>query len=254
MEEALARLRHEDSRHRFAVLSFDDGYRDTLTRALPILEQYNAPFTVYIPTGAPTRDLHSWWLGLRAVFQTNDHVDIACMGIRFECRSYDQKIDAFNRSLAWVRADYRRARLLDDTFRRYGISLAALNEIYFMNERELRLLSQHHLAKIGAHTVSHSALSLLSFAAVREEFVSNRHYLEELLNCRIVDLAYPYGEPDTCGAREFALATEVGFRSAVTSRYGAVLEHHRQLTCELPRVAAGGNVAIERFAAAVTTL
>ena len=254
MEEALARLSHEDTGHRFAVLSFDDGYRDTLTRALPILEQCNAPFTVYIPTGAPTRDLYSWWLGLRAVFQTNDHVDIACMGNRFECRSCNQKIDAFNRSLAWVRADYRRARLLDDTFRRYGISLAALNEIYFMNERELRILSQHHLAKIGAHTASHNALSFLSFAAVREEFVSNRHYLEELLSCRVVDLAYPYGEPVTCGPREFALATEVGFRSAVTSRYGAVLGHHRQLTCELPRIAAGGNVAIEKFSAAIATL
>ena len=254
IEEALARLTHDDSGNRFAVLSFDDGYRDTLTRALPILERHDAPFIVYIPTGAPTRDLHSWWLGLRAVFQSNDHVDIACMGTHFECRNYEDKIESFHRALAWVRADYRRSRLLDDTFRHYGISLAALNEAYFMDESELRILSQHRLAKIGAHTVSHNALSLLSPAAVREEFVSNSHYLEELLNCRVVDLAYPYGEPDTCGAREFALATEVGFRSAVTSRYGALLEHHRRSTCELPRVAAGGNVDLDKFATAVMTL
>jgi peptidoglycan/xylan/chitin deacetylase (PgdA/CDA1 family) len=254
IEEALARLKHDDSGNRFVVLSFDDGYRDTLTRALPILERHDAPFTVYVPTGAPTRDLHSWWLGLRAVFQNNDHVDIACMGTRFECGNYEDKVEGFHRALAWVRADYRRSRLLDDTFRHCGISLTALNEAYFMNESELRILSQHRLAKIGAHTVSHNALSLLSPAIVREEFVSNRHYLEELLNCPIVDLAYPYGEPASCGAREFALATEVGFRSAVTSCYGALLEHHWRSRCELPRVAAGGKVDLDKFATAVMTL
>jgi peptidoglycan/xylan/chitin deacetylase (PgdA/CDA1 family) len=254
-EEALLRLnRGDDSENRFAVLTFDDGYRDTLTRALPILQRHQAPFTVYVPTGAPTRNLYSWWLGLRALFQRNDRLDIDCMETSFECRNYEDKVEGLQRANAWVHADYRRAALLDVTFRRYGISLAELNESYFMNENELRILARYRLATIGAHTVSHSVLSLLSHASVREEFVGNREYLENLLECDVADLAYPYGGPGSCGKREFALAAEVGFRSAVTSRYGPVSAGHRRSTCELPRIAVGGTVAVDEFATALTTL
>jgi peptidoglycan/xylan/chitin deacetylase (PgdA/CDA1 family) len=254
MEEALLRLnRGDDSENRFAVLSFDDGYRDTLTRALPILEQHQAPFTVYVPTGAPTRNLQSWWLGLRALFQRSDRVDIDCMEASFECRNCEDKIDGLQRASAWVHADYLRVGRLDATFRRYGISLTELNESYFMNESELRTLARHRLATIGAHTVSHNVLSLLSHATVREELVANREYLENLLDCVVADLAYPYGGPSSCGGREFALAAEVGFRSAVTSRFAPVLTGHRWSTCELPRVAAGGTVAVDEFATAVMT-
>jgi glycosyltransferase involved in cell wall biosynthesis/peptidoglycan/xylan/chitin deacetylase (PgdA/CDA1 family) len=254
IEEALLRLNRNDSENRFAVLTFDDGYRDTLTRALPILERHEAPFTVYIPTGAPTRNVYSWWLGLRALFQRNDRINIDGMEASFECHYYEDKIEGLQRALAWVRANHRRVALLDDTFRRYGITLAELNETYFMNESELCTLAGHRLASIGAHTVSHSALSLLSHAAVREEFASNRQYLEGLLDCRVADLAYPYGDPSSCGEREFALAAEAGFRSAVTTCYGPVLARHRRSTCELPRVAAGVNVDFDKFATAVMTL
>ena len=254
IEEALVRLKRDDAENRFAVLTFDDGYRDTLTRALPILERHDAPFTVYIPTGAPTRDLYSWWLGLRQLFRSNERVDIACMEARFECRNYEDKIEGFYRTLAWVRGDYRRTAMLDDTFQRYGISLAGLNETYFMNESDLRLLARHPLASVGAHTASHGALSLLSVAEVQHELVANRRYLEGLLDRCVVDLAYPYGHHGTCGRREFALAAEAGFRSAVTTRYGAVTAADRRHAHALPRVAAGGEVDFDKFASAVGTL
>ena len=254
LEEALTRLERGDDLGRFAVLTFDDGYRDTLTRALPILERHDAPFTVYVPTGAPTRGLYSWWLGLRALFQSNDQVAIECMGAHFECRNYEDKVEGFHRALAWVHADRRRVALLDDTFRHYGISLTGLNEIYFMNESELRVLAQHRLASVGAHTVSHGELTPLPAGEVRHELAGNRRYLEELFDRRVVDLAYPYGDPSACGPREFALAAEAGFRSAVTTRYGPLLAGHRRSTCELPRVAAGGEVDFYQFATAVGAL
>ena len=39
----------------FAVLTFDDGYRDNLAHALPVLEKHRAPFTVYVTTGFAER-------------------------------------------------------------------------------------------------------------------------------------------------------------------------------------------------------
>ena len=39
------------SRRRFVVITFDDGYLDNLEQALPVLERFEAPFTVYVTTG-----------------------------------------------------------------------------------------------------------------------------------------------------------------------------------------------------------
>ena len=63
LDVCLQKLATHDRSRRYAVLTFDDGYRDNLSVALPILERNNAPFMMYVPTGAPTRSMQSWWLG-----------------------------------------------------------------------------------------------------------------------------------------------------------------------------------------------
>jgi peptidoglycan/xylan/chitin deacetylase (PgdA/CDA1 family) len=152
-----------------------------------------------------------------------------------------------------VHADYRRAGQLDETFREYGISLAALNTAYFMDENELRILAQSPLASIGAHTTSHAALCLPTPEAIHEEFADNRRYLENLLDRRVLGLA-PSGVGRACGEREFALAADCGFRSAVAARYGPVFAAHRYRPHVLPRIAAGGTGSFDGFAEAIGAL
>lgn len=45
----------------FVCLTFDDGYRDNYTVALPILKQENVPFAVYVTTGFVDNKLGMWW-------------------------------------------------------------------------------------------------------------------------------------------------------------------------------------------------
>jgi peptidoglycan/xylan/chitin deacetylase (PgdA/CDA1 family) len=244
--EALSRLEDGNPRRRFAVLTFDDGYRDTLTRALPVLERHSAPFVVYIPAEAPTRELYSWWLGLRALFQKRDAITIPAMDATFECRDVESKIIAQDRVHQWVHEDYHRACQLDETFRAHQVSLAALNGAYFMNESELSTLARHPLVAIGAHSTSHSSLKGLETTAVRQEMQGSRVYLEHLLNRSVLDFAYPYG---VSGDREFMLAAATGFRAAVTTRHGPVLPAHRMTPHQLPRVEVAGTVLeFHRFA------
>lgn len=46
---------------RLVCLTFDDGYRDTLTAALPIMKRHNVPFAIYITTGFIDNKQPMWW-------------------------------------------------------------------------------------------------------------------------------------------------------------------------------------------------
>jgi len=133
LDECLERLARNDRSRRYAVLTFDDGYRDNVSVALPILERNFAPFTMYVPTAAPTRSMQSWWLGLRKLFLSRDTVTIDAMGIRFRCPDFYNKTFALNKVTQWIHDDYQRAAMLAPMFNKAGISLSALNEAYFLN-------------------------------------------------------------------------------------------------------------------------
>jgi Polysaccharide deacetylase len=91
LDECLEKLARNDRSRRYAVLTFDDGHRDNVSVALPILERHNAPFMVYVPTGAPTRSMQSWWLGLRKLFLSRDKVTIEALGSQFHCSDLRSK-------------------------------------------------------------------------------------------------------------------------------------------------------------------
>ncbi|MBR1144595.1 polysaccharide deacetylase family protein [Bradyrhizobium sp. AUGA SZCCT0431] len=225
LDECLEKLARNDQSRRYAVLTFDDGYRDNVSVALPILERHNAPFMMYVPTGAPTRTMHSWWLGLRKLFLSRDKVTIDALGRHFHCSDIRSKTSALTEVSQWVHQDYRRSAMLAPTFKENGISLAALNDEYFLDERELGILARHPLASIGGHTTSHAALATLDEPSARAELADNRGYLENLLQLPIRHLAYPYGGPTACGPREEHLVNEVGFQTAVTTRQGRLYDH-----------------------------
>lgn len=232
LDECLERLAKNDRSRRYAVLTFDDGYRDNVSVALPILERHNAPFIVYVPTGAPTRSLETWWLGLRKVFCWRDKVTIDAIGRQFHCSDIRSKISSLADVTQWVHQDYRRAALLAPTFKQNEISLAALNDEYFLDERELATLARHPLASIGGHTASHAALTTLDSCSARSELADNRSYLENLLQLSVRHVAYPYG---VWGPREEQLANEVGFQTAVTTRQGR-LKDQKLNHLALPRI------------------
>jgi peptidoglycan/xylan/chitin deacetylase (PgdA/CDA1 family) len=243
LDEALARLQHDDRSRRFAVLTFDDGYRDVRTRALAVLERQQAPFTVYVPAGAPTRELDAWWLGVRELFRRFDQVAVSGTDMRYACGDHVEKTKCRAALSAWIHEDYPRAVQLRETFRAYDICLETLNGDYFLDEAELRDLACHPLVTVGAHTMSHAALRTLDGAEARREMTGSRAYLESLLQRPVRHFAYPYGGPLACGKREFDLARDLGFASAVTTRDRPVFAADRTRPHEIPRIGVSGTTA-----------
>ena len=76
---------------KFCAFTFDDGYADNLTHALPIMESFAAPFTVYVATGMMTGKIDAWWLGLAALIRAQDHIELPDLDCRFDCADQASK-------------------------------------------------------------------------------------------------------------------------------------------------------------------
>ena len=87
-----------------------------------------------------------------------------------------------------------------------------------LNWDEVKILDQHPLVSIGAHTHSHLNLKQLKEEDVFSEMSLSKVLLEEKLEHSIEHFAYPFGSANEADIREFKLASRRGFRSAVTTR------------------------------------
>ena len=74
------RLTQRDFKRRFVCITFDDGYRDLLQWACPILKKNNVPFALYVPTSFPDRIGELWWVALERVIAKNDRIALWMSG------------------------------------------------------------------------------------------------------------------------------------------------------------------------------
>ena len=228
----------------FAVLTFDDGYRDNLVHALPVLERHAAPFTVYVTTGFAERRARLWWIELEEAIRRAERVEAEIDGVPLSlpARSAAEKRAAFKAVYWRLRAgpEDRLLAVVAELAARQGVDGPALVEELCMDWREIEALARHPLATIGAHTLSHPRLARLDAAEMRTELGAARAILEKRLGRPVPHLAYPVGDPGSAGAREFEAATAFGYASAVTTRPGLVYPEHARHPTALPRVSVNG--------------
>jgi peptidoglycan/xylan/chitin deacetylase (PgdA/CDA1 family) len=244
LDEAVNRLAQSDGRP-FVALTFDDGYRDTVDFALPILERHQAPFAVYVATGFADRTGGMWWLELEEALRRAARVEIVDgdLSLSAPTGTPREKSEAFEQ-IYWALRGGPETRLLDVVGRlakQNQVDGAAIVDELCMDWAQIAELGRHPLATIGAHTVSHKMLAKWPIEVARAEMLESKERIEAMLGRPVVHFAYPVGDSTSAGPREFALAQELGFASAVTTRPGMVFSGHRAHLTALPRVSVNGN-------------
>jgi peptidoglycan/xylan/chitin deacetylase (PgdA/CDA1 family) len=253
MDEVHRRMTERDFRRRFVAVTFDDGYRDTLEHAYPVLKKYRVPFTVYVATSFADRLGEMWWLALEAVVARNELIGIRIDGRDrwFECHDVEQKRAAFEHIYWWLRqldTEDELRHFVRELAARHRVDMAAICTKLCMTWPEIAKLAADPLVSIGAHTVNHVILSKVTEAAVRSELDNSRTVIEAALGVRPRHLAYPVGDTSAAGPREFAIAAELGFKTAVTMRPGVVYRRHAEHLTALPRISLNGNFQRPRYA------
>ena len=250
---------------RAAIVTFDDGYRDNLLAALPILERHGVPATVYVTTGLVDGSVRPWWYELEEILSRRSELTVRCDGslLRWDLGSARAKTRAFADLSRSARGGDQAAfaRLLEAVHDVAGegnggaprsstatprTSNATADqadigqEKLFLSWDEIATLDAHPLITIGAHTMTHPALARLEADAARAELAGAKAVLERRLGHPIEHLAYPFGTPAEAGPREFALAAAVGYRTAFTTTIGHLRVDGAVNLHALPRIPVDG--------------
>lgn len=202
------------------ALTFDDGYRELLAHALPMLAEHGLPSTVYCCSEVVAGRQAFWWDALE--FALRGVADGACEvrvgdGERVTLRLPDEASRGYALRLLWDRCaaapDQSKAanRLLAQ------LPPAEVPESLYMNAADLRRCRELG-AEIGSHGRTHSRLAGRSKADISDELGGSRKDLEEIVGTPVTSVAYPYGMDDSVSPQVTRGAASVGFRTGFTIR------------------------------------
>lgn len=221
LDQAVARLKTGSLPARAAAITFDDGYADNRTIAMPILQEHGLSATFFIATGF--LDGGRMWNdtvieSIRAASQPI--LDLTKLGLgsyRNGCIAEKrQAIESIINQIKYLPLEERVA-LTEQIALELGVAPPKDLMMTSAQVREMRSAGM----QIGAHTISHPILSRTPLSVVEREIGASKQTLEALLNETVSLFAYPNGKPGQDYTPEHCrIVEELGFDAAVSTAWG----------------------------------
>jgi peptidoglycan/xylan/chitin deacetylase (PgdA/CDA1 family) len=225
----------------FVVLTFDDGYRDNVEYALPVLERHAAPFTMFVTSGFADRTARLWWIELEDAIRRLDRISVDGLDLSTANTAEKDRASAILYQTLRGGPEKRLLEICALLCEQAAIEPTKIPADLCLDWAGIQKLSHHPLATIGVHTLTHPMLAKHPENVVRNELAESRARIERAIGAPARYLAYPVGDPTSAGPREFALARELGFVSAVTTRPGMIFPEHAAHATALPRLSVNGR-------------
>lgn len=219
---------------RAVAITFDDGYRSTHELALPVLQRYRLPATVFVTTGH--LDKGSMWndIILEAARRLpRGELDLSDIGFGNHAlhtpEDRQQAVHELTERSKYLPPD-RRAQLSRKLEALVGCSL---EQELMLTPEMLQALSQAGI-EIGGHTITHPILTCIDDEAARAEIVGNKRHLESIIDKPVRLFAYPNGKEGVdFDARHARMVREAGYSAAFTTAVGPATRHTDRYT--IPR-------------------
>lgn len=230
LSEAVRMLRGEiEPRRHCMALTFDDGYRNNFTHALPILERLGIPAAFFVCTGMiGTR--RAYWIdrldyAIQHLPALERIVPLRSGGIALKLDDREALAAAYRRLRIALKNTYtddfdeQIGRLAADLEREAGTAVTDIIDddpwTSIMSWDQVREAARRGV-EIGSHTVDHVRLNFVDPGRARDQLVRSRESIEaQGLDCRC--LAYPYGD---YSADVASLTEQAGYQAALTSAPG----------------------------------
>ncbi|QYN34472.1 polysaccharide deacetylase family protein [Pseudonocardia sp. DSM 110487] len=232
---------------RAVALTFDDGYRDNLELAAPVLRGYGMPATIYLVPGFLSGEQHAWWERLgwavgrararrvrldgQELVLGDDGAALRTVETLVKRMTHDERMNAVERLVEDLRpsGEYRADELFLDWDAARGLVPAGMT--------------------VGSHTLSHAILGRETAADQHVDLRESRRVLQRELSAEVATLAYPNGTRDDYDDATFAAAREAGYSHAVTAWGGPVSADAPPF--EITRTMVSTSTSAPRFAAKI---
>jgi peptidoglycan/xylan/chitin deacetylase (PgdA/CDA1 family) len=239
---------------RAIAITFDDGYADNHRLGLPVLREFGLEATVYVSTATLEGGPPLWMAAVRALVLGAQRQVLNLPGME------PLVLGPHGRRAAAVRALTRALVPLPAADRAERLSALALAaRVDLQRELSGAMLTWAQIKElvkagwtIGAHTATHVNVALSSPEEAEKEIAASRDAIEQHVGTAPVHFAYP----NTGGSHRYfdenvvGMLRRLGFRSAVTSRAGALAPGIDAFT--LPRIGVSPRLAaVSELAAAL---
>jgi len=204
-----------------SFVTFDDGYRDQYTRALPVLEELKIPATFFIPTHLIESRRLGWWDSIAYLIRKTHKKSIWIDGKEHVLgKKGDEAICCLQESMK-LRRETETREMLAKLSEACEVSLpsAEAQDAELMSWDEIRYACARGVA-VGSHSHTHRVLRTLGPGAVAEELRISKATLEAETGRDVRTLAYPCGGYQHFDWRTQELASEAGYVLAFSFNTG----------------------------------
>lgn len=233
---------NNDAEKRKIAITLDDGYLDNFVNAAPIFRKHAVPYTIYVVPGYIDGTIPHWTDEIEAIVARSDRIDLPFGDKRriLSSANVGEKYGAYSQIVPAFLAE-NDLQIRSDILRQLGSAHGPNQEAHHrqltMNWDQIRELDSDPLCTIGAHSMTHRVLPRLDARDALSEFTECRRVIANELGKMPGHFAYPYGEAHQ---REYNLAKQAGYETAVTTVNGVIASEHRNRLNALPRIMIDG--------------
>jgi peptidoglycan/xylan/chitin deacetylase (PgdA/CDA1 family) len=225
-------------RNRVASIMFDDGYKDNIEYAIPILDKYNCKASFYVVTDCIDSNKLTWTHILEYLFQKTSIVDIS---IDFDFLPEEFRVKKLNNSderIQYVRKLKPFLKKINHDDR-----TSVLNRVistYHDVELPKLMMDWNDLAQlknaghyIGSHTVTHCMLGTMNDEKeITNELLNSGNRIKENLGYFPATISYPVGSYNETTKR---LSKEAGYKIGLAVKQ-QMYDPKKDDLFEIPRI------------------
>lgn len=196
------------------AITFDDGYENYATNALPILRRHDAPSVVYLSSslvGHNQKSPFEFRLAHSLESCLGSTVAIDCLGFEQRIDTTADLVDAYN--IVRSESKYSHVEFRDTVLASIGGQKH--HPVSMLSASDLRSLAADPLVTCGLHGADHIPFGVLSDDEQREAVEASRAQLSRLLGFSPEHFSFPYG---SYNAKSIKILRDSNIVSGVTTR------------------------------------